>query len=1209
MAYNRINMVKQVGEKQGSATAVKEQITPFVHLHNHTHYSLLDGLQKVPDMLDWVQELGQAAVAITDHGTLSGVIDFYKECKKRDIKPIIGMEAYVAPRKHTDKSTREDRTPYHLTLLATNKVGYKNLVKLSTTANLEGFYYKPRIDRDLIEQYHEGIIALTGCIGGEVGTHLLADNYEEAKKTAQWYAKTFGQDNYYLEMQPHIGWEPQDKVNAGLRKLSKELGLGLVITGDAHYSKEEQHYAHDILLCVQTGSTIEDPNRFKLDQDLSIHSGVSIAERFPDDLEALENTVKIAERCNLEIELGNILIPKFDVPEGRSEREYLRELVYQGAMWRYGDIPKEDITHHNEKSAKARLSKEIVARIEYELEVIARMGYDGYFLIVADLLNWSKNNGIVCGPGRGSAAGSIVAYVTNITDLDPIKYDLLFERFLNPDRISMPDIDMDFADDRREEVIAYATEKYGQEKVAQIITFGVMAARNAVRDTGRVLAMPYSEVDAVAKLIPAPIQGRHIPLKKSIVDDPDLKKEYEGNPRTKRLIDIAMQLEGTIRNAGTHAAGVVIAPESLVEYVPLTRASKGGVSTQYIGTTVEDLGLLKFDFLGLSNLTIIKNALRIIKKVYGRTIDVGGIPIDDRATYELLARGDTTGVFQLESAGMKRYIRELKPDRFEDIIAMVALYRPGPMQWIDDFISRKHNPERIAYDHAKMESALKETYGIIVYQEQVMQISKDLCGFTGGQADTLRKGIGKKIPEVIAKMKQDFIEGAIKHSGAERDFVEKLWASIEDFAAYCFNKSHAACYALIAVQTAYLKAHYPAAFMAAVLTSDHGNLDRVAIEVSECRKMGIPVLPPDINESFAEFAVVKNGGVNDEDVIRFGLAAIKNVGVGPVNAILVARDEGGPFSSIEDFVRRVDAREINKKAIEALMKVGAFDSIGDRATLYANLEKIVVYMSKVQKNALSGQIDIFGSLGVSEEVPSLPLDAPGEIIGEREFLQWEKELLGLYISSHPLREVDAWLSEKTTPASGLKPEMDGEKVVVGGVITTVRKIVTKKGDAMAFVGLETIAGDMEVIVFPRAYDATPELWAEDMLVVIQGKVNAKDRDGKTTEEVKVMADKAKRLDTSVLKHYIATGEKIMPDVDPSTTQSVDRIIITLKDLKDQTALLQLKSTLQSVPGETETLLLLSSTGQKIRLPYKIAVSEKLKQTLAGIISEDAIKVE
>ena len=1158
-------------------------------------------------MLDWVQELGQTAVAITDHGTLSGAIEFYKECKKRDIKPIIGMEAYVSPRKHTDKSTREDRTPYHLTLLAKNEQGYKNLIKLSTIACLEGFYYKPRIDRELIEQYHEGIIALTGCIGGEVGSHILADNYEEAKATAQWYSQTFGEDHYWLEMQPHIGWEPQDKVNAGLRKLSQELGIGLVITGDAHYSKSDQHYAHDILLCVQTGSTIEDPNRFKLDQDLSIFSADQIAERFPDNPEALANTVKIAEMCNLEIELGKILIPKFEVPVGRTEREYLRELVYQGAAWRYGGIPKEDISHYDETKAKPKLSPEVIDRIEFELGVIAKMEYDGYFLIVADLLNWSKNQGIICGPGRGSAAGSIIAYVTNITDLDPLKYDLLFERFLNPDRISMPDIDMDFADDRREEVIAYATDKYGQERVAQIITFGVMAARNAVRDTGRVLAMPYAEVDAVAKLIPAPVQGRHIPLEKSIKDDPDLRKEYENNPRVTRLIDIAMQLEGTIRNAGTHAAGVVIAPEPLDEYLPLTRASKGGVSTQFIGTTVEDLGLLKFDFLGLSNLTIIKNALRIIKKVYATDIDITQIPIDDAATYELLARGETTGVFQLESAGMKRYIKELRPDRFEDIIAMVALYRPGPMQWIDDFIGRKHNPERISFDHPKMEAALKETYGIIVYQEQVMQISKDLCGFTGGQADTLRKGIGKKDPAVIAKMKEDFINGAITVSGADRAFVEKLWASIEDFAAYCFNKSHAACYGLISVQTAYLKAHFPAAFMAAVLTSDHGNLDRIGIEISECRKMGIDILPPDVNESYSEFAVIR--GADAVDRIRFGLAAVKNVGAGPIAAILAARADGGPFVSVEDFVRRVDAREINKKAIEALMKVGAFDSLEDRATLINNLDKIVIYMSRAQKNALSGQIDIFGSMGATDDIPSLPLDTPSVQLDNREISGWEKELLGLYLTSHPLIDVESWLNEKTVTADSLKPEMDGEKVTVGGVITTVRKILTKKGDNMAFVGLETLKGDIELLVFPRAYEANPSAWVDDKIVAVQGKVNARDRDGKLGDEVKLAVDKVKILEVSILKHFIPTGESITVEAPDSAVKKVDRLILTLPDLKDQALLLRLKSMLQSAPGESETILQLTSTDQKIRLPYKVAVTGRLEKQLGDILATEAVVVE
>lgn len=1191
---------------KGEAPAVKSTVD-FVHLHNHTHYSLLDGLQKVPAMLDWVQELGQKAVAITDHGTMSGAIEFYKEAKKRDIKPIIGMEAYVAARKHTDKNTREDRTPYHLTLLATNEIGYKNLIKLSTIACLEGFYYKPRIDRELIEKYHEGIIALTGCIGGEVGSHILADNYQSAKETAEWYSEIFGKDNYYLEMQPHIGWEPQDKVNAGLRQLSKELGLGLVVTGDAHYSKSEQHYAHDILLCVQTGSTIDDPKRFKLDQDLSIYSGDELAKRFPDDLEALANTVKIAERCDLEIELGKILIPKFEVPEKYTEREYLRELVYQGAMWRYGDIPKEDISEYSEVKAKPKLPAEVVERIEYELEVVARMGYDGYFLIVADLLNWSKNNGIVCGPGRGSAAGSIVAYVTNITDLDPLKYDLLFERFLNPDRISMPDIDMDFADDRREEVIHYATEKYGQEKVAQIITFGVMAARNAVRDTGRVLAYPYQEVDLIAKMVPAPIQGRHIPLAVSIVENPDLKHEYDNNPRAKRIIDNAMQLEGTIRNAGTHAAGVVIAPEPLMEYLPLTRASKGGVSTQFIGTTVEDLGLLKFDFLGLSNLTVIKNTLRIMKKVYDVTLDVTDIPIDDKKTYELLAKAETTGVFQLESAGMKRYIRDLKPDRFEDIIAMVALYRPGPMQWIEDFIARKHNPSMIRFDHEKMEDALAETYGIIVYQEQVMQISKDLAGFTGGQADTLRKGIGKKIPEVIAKMKQQFIEGGISHSGADQGMLEKLWAGIEDFAAYCFNKSHAACYALIAVQTAYLKAHYPAAFMAALLTSDHGNLERVAIEIAECRKMQIEVLPPDVNESFMEFAVIRDEeGV---DRIRFGLAAVKNVGEGPIKAILAAREEGGNFVSVEDFVRRVDAREINKKAIEALMKVGAMDGLGDRATLIENLDKIVTYMSRAQKNALSGQIDIFGSMGIAEEMPALPLDPPAQLLEPREVSVWEKELLGIYLTSHPLQDVQAWLTEKTLAADDMKPEMDGQKATTGGLITTVRKILTKAGATMAFVGLETVRGDTELIVFPRAYEASPEMWEVDKVVVVQGKVNARDRDDKITEDVKMIVDKVKALDATVLKHYIATGESQSVEVPENVVREADRIVISLPDLKDQVGLLRIKTMLQSAPGETEVVLHLTGSGQKIRLPFKVGVTQKLTRMLSSVTADDAVAVE
>lgn len=1179
----------------------------FVHLHNHTHYSLLDGLQKVPSLLDHIAELGQQSCAITDHGSLSGAIEFYKASLERGIKPIIGIETYVAPRTHQDKNSAEDRTPFHLILLASNMIGYKNLMKLSTIANLEGFYYKPRVDHDLIKKYNEGIICLSGCVGGELGSHLLNDNYKEAKKVAEWYKSVFGKDRYYLEMQPHIEWEPQVKVNDGLRKLAKELDLNLVVTGDAHYTKPEDHYPHDILLCVQTGSTVEDPGRMKLEQDLSVSSGADILEKFKDTPEAITNTVKIAEMCNLEIELGKILIPRFpDLPKGETEKSYLRKLVYAGAANRYTNTAKEDLPGITEAKVKPKLSKEVLERIEFELDVIANMGYEGYMLIVADLINWSKNQGIVCGPGRGSAAGSIIAYVTNITELDPLKYDLLFERFLNPDRISMPDIDMDYADDRREEVIAYATEKYGQERVAQIITFGIMAARNAVRDTGRVLGMPYGEVDAVAKLIPAPVQGRHIPLEKSIVDNPELKQEYDTNQRAKQIIDVAIKLEGTIRNAGTHAAGVVIAPENLVEYVPLIRASKGGVATQYSMNPIEDLGLLKFDFLGLSNLTIIKNTLRIMRKVYNVELDVTEIPIDDKKTYELLSHGDTTGVFQLESAGMKRYIRELKPDRFEDIVAMVALYRPGPMQWIEDFINRKHNPDLITYGHPKMQDALETTYGIIVYQEQVMQIAKDLCGFTGGQADTLRKGIGKKIPEVIAKMKQEFIEGAIKTSKVDEKFINDLWKSIEDFAAYCFNKSHAACYALISVQTAYLKAHYPAAFMAALLTSDHENLERIGIEVTECRKLGIELLPPDVNESFAEFAVVPETGN-----IRFGLGAVKNVGEGPIEKILEARKEGGPFLNLDDFCKRVEASVVNKKVMESLVKCGAFDTFGDRDLFLNNIPVITGYASSVQKNALTGQIDIFGSLGMQDEVPPLNLEPPHEKTDLRQHLMWERELLGLFISSHPLDDFRNYFTSKTQSIKKFSKVDDGKQITIGGIVTALRQIYTRNNDAMAFAQVETLDGDVEVIVFPRTFEKDKNIWALDSVLEITGKINAKDRDGKLVDDIKVMADKAKLVNHETARHFPPPEQTIegAPSQDDEPNGNIASIIVSLQSTSDSQKLLGIKKLLEAHRGEVPVMLHFSETTQQLKLPSGVDGSGTFIASLTELVGESNVAIK
>ncbi|MGO3701917.1 MAG: DNA polymerase III subunit alpha [Candidatus Saccharimonadales bacterium] len=1226
------------------------KVSDYVHLHNHTHHSLLDGLSKIPDLVNTVKDMGMEAVAMTDHGTMSGTIDFYKAAKKAGVKPIIGMEAYVAARGRADRDPQKDKARYHLILLAMNETGYKNLMKLSTLANLEGMYYKPRIDHELLEQYNEGLIALSACASGELGEQLRVDNYEEAKKIASWYKSIFG-DRYYLELQDHghpdcpSKWDVQVGINKHLERLSEELDIECVVSSDGHYLNHADQDAHEILLCIGTGSYLSDEKRMSLkDFELHVTDPKDIIARWSKtNPRAVANTKNIADRCNVEIKLGGILIPKFPTPNGETEKAYLDHLVYKGMAMRYLDKSEEEAIKLSDAQVRELLSKDQLERLDMEMAVLDNMGYNGYFLIVQDFINWGKSRGIIFGPGRGSAAGSIIAFALNITDLDPLKYDLLFERFLNPDRISMPDVDIDIQDTRRNEVIEYCTQKYGVDRVANIATFGTMAARASVRDVARVLQVPYGESDRLAKLIPPPAQGRHIPIRKSLVEDADLKKEYETNPTAKTVYDFASQLEGTIRSHGVHACGVVIAPDDLVKYVPLEMAQKGVVATQFPMGEVEELGLLKMDFLGLSNLSIINNAMRIIKKVYGTEIDLSTLPLDDEEAYKLFQRGDTTGVFQLESAGMKRYLRGLKPTRFEDIIAMVALYRPGPMQFIDSFIKRKHGEEPITYLHEGMKNSLENTYGILVYQEQFMQISKEWCGFTGGQADTLRKAVGKKKIDLMKKVKPEFVEGAINVGGATKEIAETFWDQLEEFANYCFNKSHAACYALISYWTAYLKAHYPDAFMAALMTSDQDDTERLAIEMTECKHMGIDVLAPDVNESFMEFAVVPN-----ESTIRFGMAAVKGVGEGAVEELLRARDLDGKFKSVEDFAKRVSSRKFNKKAWEALIKCGGFDSMGDRSDLLYNLETIQAFASKVQKEAASGQTDLFGMMGddAFNVQPSVSLTPAPAKHTDKERLTWERELMGLYISAHPLDSYATYLNEQTQPLTQLTPAYDSRKMTVGGLISSVRTIITKSGTKMAFVALEDKFGEGEVIVFPNLYEQVGAKLVQDAVVRISGKNSARDRDGNLGDESKLIADEIVLVDDKEITSYEATGRKMdgpkmsgqvkkerrenykamksgksLPKkvsaevkeekktvVAPPVPEALHQTLyIKIKNPDDHEALMSLKQACKAYPGMVEVILVLGEEKKSaIRLPFKVEDNAALLGSLVKSLGEDAV---
>jgi DNA polymerase-3 subunit alpha len=1052
----------------------------FTHLHVHSHYSLLDGLPKIDELLDYVKELGMTSVAITDHGVMYGAVEFYKKAKAKGIKPIIGCEVYTAFEKLTDKRPGVDAPRNHLILLAKNDQGYKNLVKLVSIAQLDGYYYKPRIDDEVLEKYAEGLIGMSACIQGKIPKLLLANKMDEAEELAKKYESWFGKGNFYLELQHHASIPAQENANKKLVELSKKTGIPLVCTNDVHYLRKDDAEAQDILMLINTGADINDPERLSMTQDdFSMKSPDQMADEFKEYPEALENTQKIAEMCNVTIELGKTKLPVFPLPEGKTDMEYLEELCYAGLKSRYG----------GDSDSK------VIERLKYELSVIAKTGFAGYFLIVQDFVNWAKQNRIVVGPGRGSAGGSIVAYLSGITNVDPLKHNLLFERFLNPERISMPDIDMDFADRRRDEVIKYVAEKYGQDHVAQIITFGTMAARAVIRDVGRALQYTYSYCDQMAKLIPMGMD-----LAETLEKVDEFKEKYEGDPMAKKLIDLGKKLEGVARHASTHACGVVISATPLTDSVPLQRPrdSDEGVITQFEGHSIEDLGLLKMDFLGLKNLTIIEDTLARIYVIHNNLkIDLDKIPDNDQKTFELLQQALTTSVFQLESDGMKRYLKELRPSKFDDITAMVALYRPGPMQFIPDYIERKQGNQTIEYLHPKLEPILRDTYGICIYQEQLMKIAQEVCGFTLGEADVLRKAVGKKIKELLDAQKSKFIDGAVEN-GASKKVAQELWTWILPFASYGFNKSHSAAYATIAYQTAYLKAHYPVEFMASVLTSERADVERISFLIDECKKMNVEVLAPNINESLKNFTVVEG-----KNQIRFGLLAIKNVGVNIVDAVVEERKTNGKFSSISDFIHRIKSKDLNKKSMEALIKAGAFDEFEERNKLLQNLEKMLEIARENNKNGNSKQIGLFASSSVKIN-SDIKLE-PATPATNFEKLGWEKELLGLFVSGHPLNSFKKLLASKTTPIAKIDQTFVDKKLIIGGIISSVKKIITKKGQPMLFMQVEDLTGKMEVVIFPNLLERNPGALQENKIVFVAGRVD--DRNG----EIKVVADDAQEI--------------------------------------------------------------------------------------------------
>ena len=1180
----------------------------FVHLHNHTHYSLLDGLGKIDEYVDLCKEYSMPAMAITDHGAMYGAISFYQKFKAAGIKPIIGCEAYITE----DRSVKDPSSKYsHLVLLAKNEQGYKNLMKLTTLANLEGFYYKPRMDFELLEKYGDGLIATGACLSGPVTKALLAGDEVGARELVTKFQKIFGKDSFFLELQNHPEIEDWVIANEALVKLAKATGVPMVATNDCHYARPGDADAHDILLCIQMQKTIFDETRIRYNGDFSMKSPEAMKKYFDKiSSECVSNTLAIAERCNVDLSFGENKIPSFETPNRETSDSYLKLLCEKGLEQRY---PKSQM-----KAAKERL--------DYELSIIEKLGFSDYFLIVYDFVRYAKSKNIVVGPGRGSAAGSIISYSIGITELDPLHYNLLFERFLNPARVSMPDIDIDFADNRRDEVLTYVVDKYGEDKVAQVITFGTMTAKAVVRDVGRAMGHSYADIDRIAKMVPLPVLGKHAPLKESVKNDPELSKAYENEEASKNVLDMAIKLEGTIRHAGTHACAVVIADDPLVEYTPLQNppGGKDGIVTQYSMKPIADLGLLKMDFLGLKNLTILQTALAIIKRTTGEDIDINKIPLDDVDTFKLMAEGRTTGVFQFESAGMKRYLKDLVPTQLSDLIAMNALYRPGPMEWIPNYIKGKHNDKKIRYLHSSLEPILKETYGVVVFQEQIMMLAEVFSGLELGEAYLLLKGIAKKDPQIVTEMRQKFIDGAIENKGHTKQLAEEMFEKvIEPFAGYGFNKSHSACYSFIAYQTAYMKAHYPVAFMAALLSSDAENTDRVVIEINECEEMGIKVLPPDINESRSNFTA------SDDKTIRFGLCAIKGIGENAVREIISVREAGGKFKSIEDFAERVPSKLINKKALEALAYSGAFDCIGVGEQIAANIDEISTFAKDIQATKVDGQIDMFGDMDDASTKSSLKLKDT-EPASSYQKLLWEKQYLGLYVSGHPLQGLKKYIKKKALIAENITKKDIGKRVNMAGIIINYRKIMTKSGSYMASFMLEDPSGKIDAIIFPRAFSKYGHVFAEDVLVVMSGKLDQRRGDlqfscdeakavslERMIENAKSSGDfdpnekvsrQSRKLELEIasqptLEEDIDVSTDIIEDIDLDTEapQNEAPYIINVSQ-SDSDVLAKIKEVLLANKGDRPTEIHIKSKKEikKVKVPFGVNVTEDLQRRIAEV---------